>query len=70
MATPGTSAEPPCLRFAELNALFLKAAQLGGKAERKAKDFLGLQASHFLSTEKNWAAENSRGHSGLLALEY
>lgn len=32
MATPGTSAKPPCLRFAELNALFLRAAQLGGKA--------------------------------------
>lgn len=31
MATPGTSATPP-LCFAELNALFQRAAQLGGKA--------------------------------------
>lgn len=32
MATPGNSAKPPYLCFAELNALFQRAAQLGGKA--------------------------------------
>lgn len=69
MATPGNSAKPPCLCFAELNALFQRAAQLGGKAGAGSQGLPGLQASYFLSSVKNrkiQAAENSRSHAGFL----